>query len=159
MGAFRFTAALLLCTFVAAFLTSLGHGVERRLGAYLVLWPQEWSFFTELDQDTLVAYRFGEDDALGGQAGGLGRAADAYLSEPRRIAVRIPQGYWQPCGRPRPSECAADRASVLRAENPSRHPHLCGPVVIAVERVAFTRSRDLPRRLVHQFAVVDLRCG
>jgi hypothetical protein len=173
--AFWFTAAALLVSFVVAFLAgveleTMPAELKRRLAAQVVLWPQEWSFFTSLDHDLLVAYRI-ERDVQGAvllRERGVpntwpGRARDEHVSEIRQIAFRIPERYWQYC-EPLPArECeqTLDVGLLYRMRNPSVHPQLCGLVAITVERVPPPEPHRLPPgpRFVHRVAIADVRCA
>lgn len=129
----------------------------RRLGAYSVVWPQRWPFFTDLDQDVLVAYRATDGRFEQDRFGGLRRVGDVHQVEVRRAALRVPDGYWQACANVFVDGCP-DTTLVYSLVNPAPQPEVCGLVAIAVERVPPPRPRELPRRQVYRIAMVDLRC-
>ncbi|WP_433260504.1 hypothetical protein ACQPZF_24305 [Actinosynnema sp. CS-041913] len=145
--------------------------VTRQLDAYRVLWPQKWTFFTRLGEDAVVGYRIADDGRLTraherrdwtGNAGGLGRTGEARRTELRRVALRVPDRHWQPCGRLVDGRCAeaVDLALVYRADNPFPRAEFCGTVVVALERVTPSVRGHLPEppRHTHLIAVTDLRC-
>jgi Sporulation delaying protein SdpA len=169
---FAVTATLLFTSVVMSCLAQFGAGrmsveLQNRLGTYRVLWPQKWPFFTDLDEDVLVAYRVAFDsNRLTGPGDaefpGVGRAGDARMNEVRRLALRIPDRYWQACGEMGLDECRIQTARSVsyRVANPSGHPQLCGTFAITVERVARPGPNRLPAGPwhVHRIAVVDVRC-
>lgn len=172
--AFWGTATALAVSFLISFVVGPGPDVmppemEQRLVGQVVVWPQEWAFFSGLDEDTLAAYRIGRDG--GGAArfeivrsagsGRFDRSRDELVAEVRRIARVVPDRYWQRCSAPVTGACGrtVDTGLVYGTANPSRHPHLCGTVAIAVERTepaGFGRVPD--GRSAHRVAVVQLRC-
>ncbi|MFI5593252.1 hypothetical protein ACIA5G_49965 [Amycolatopsis sp. NPDC051758] len=146
-------------------------GVRARLGAYQVVWPQEWVFFTGT-KDTVVAYQAGADRHLGrrferqvwdGQRGGLDRGLDVASSQAWDIARRIPDRYWQSCGSTVEALCEQlpDPTLVFRLNALSREPRLCGPLVLALEHVTQSGSGRLPDGpwLPYRAAAVNVRCG
>jgi hypothetical protein len=171
---FWFTAVALLVGFVVAFLAGVEPvpaELKRRLAGHVVLWPQEWSFFTSLDQDVLVVYLIERERGAtllrehrvpDAWLDGFGRTRDEHLSEARQIAFQVPERYWQACGVLSAGRCekTLDASLSYRMRNPSLHPRLCGPVAVAVERVAPPEPRHLPAgpRVVHRVAVADVRC-
>ncbi|MFD6072309.1 hypothetical protein [Amycolatopsis lurida] len=146
--------------------------LRDRLDAYRVLWPQEWDFFTGLDKHSVVAYQVGDDGRLSRlherqiwdrQFAGLNREYDLYTNETWQIARRVPDRYWQTCGRAGEARCekVPDLAAVYRMENQSGHPRLCGRSVIGVESTlpsAGGRAPDGPL-VARRVVIVDLRCG
>ena len=175
---FLVTAIVLVFSFAVSCLAQFGGGpvfggMRARLGAYQVVWPQEWVFFTgDLDKDTVVAYRTGVDGHLDrrferpvwdGQRGGLDRGLDVASSEAWDIARRVPDRYWQSCGNTPevPCERVPDRTPVFRLNALSRESRLCGALVLALEHVTPSGSGRLPDGpwMPYRVAAVEVRCG
>lgn len=162
-----------LVGFVLAWVAQLDvGGLGGRLAAYRVLWPQNWSFFTHLNEDEIVAYRvsrstlrlepLSERQTWAEHGWGLSRIGDAQALEVREVARRIPDRYWQICTRDVAVDCVdeMDETLLYQAERRVSSGRLCGPLAIAVERADLPAPRQLaetPRRL-HRVALVDLRC-
>ncbi|RKT54652.1 hypothetical protein [Saccharothrix australiensis] len=176
VGSFLVTITILLTSMGVSALDLLGDGVlpgavSARLGAYRAIWPQKWSFFTNLDGESPVPYRVGPDLGLTPLYGhrvwderlaGLRRHDDAREVETRRLALAVPERYWQECGRLRSGRCERDLAPDLvhEVDNPVARPGLCGRVAVALERVAPPAPRtiaDGPRQ-VFRLALLDVRC-
>lgn len=136
-------------------------GWSRNLAGYLLLWPQRWSFFTELDEAEQWAYpvRNGtfaiEPRRASDWAWGLDRGSDLRASEVWTIASRIPNEYWQECAT---AACTGlDSTRVHRLASPVRHPGLCGPVVI-VQSTTAVPAHGLPAPPRRTAAFTDLTC-
>ncbi|MGW4063509.1 hypothetical protein ACWEGE_34840 [Amycolatopsis sp. NPDC004747] len=175
---FLLTAVVLVFSFAVSCFVQFGGGpvfgdLRARLGAYQVVWPQEWVFFTgNLDKDTVVAYQAGADGHLGrrferqvwdGQRGGLDRGIDVATSEAWDIARRIPDRYWQSCGNTPEARCERlpDPALVFPLKALSAQPRLCGALVLALEHVVPSGAGRLPDGpwLPRRAAAVNVRCG
>ncbi|MEV5716999.1 hypothetical protein AB0L41_24160 [Amycolatopsis mediterranei] len=175
---FLLTATVLVFSFAVSCFVQFGggpvfDGMRARFGAYQVVWPQEWVFFTgNLDKDTVVVYRAGPDGRLGrrferevwdDQRGGLDRARTGDSSAAVDIARRIPDRYWQSCGKTVEARCEQlpDPVLVFRMNALSRQPRLCGALVLALEHVTPSGSGRLPDGpwVPYRVAAVDVRCG
>lgn len=144
------------------------------LDAYRTIWPQGWSFFTDLaGDDRLVAYRVGvgsvltqpEDQRTSWTTwhSGLSRDADEADLEIDKISTAIPNQYWQVCKLRTAGSCQVDSdpAHTLVLPNPVAAPTLCGLEAIAVERPASLKTHALPAYpwSLYRVAVVDLTCS
>jgi hypothetical protein len=168
---FLITATALLVAFAAAFFGYVQQDSSQRemravLVAYQVMWPQGWSFFTGLERDVLVVYRFTrsetEPETAPGRLGGLSRIGEARIDQTRWLARRVPERFWQVCDPTPAPQCARrlDRTLVFGVANPVRGPLLCGLVAIAAERPPAHRWFELPEwpRQARRVAIVDVRC-
>lgn len=168
---FQITVGLLLTSLCLACLVHVGEaGRARFLAGYRTLWPQDWSFFTPVDQDVLVLHRVDgsgravpahergfTDDRLGG----VSRVPDARAGELRRIALAVPDGYWRDCTAEGEDGCADwSGRPVFRTANPAVDPLLCGHFVIALERFGgpVAGRLDPTPRHPHRAAAVEVRC-
>ncbi|WP_188316969.1 hypothetical protein [Solihabitans fulvus] len=169
---FAVTAVLLTTSFVLACLAErdIG-GIRGRLDAYYALWPQQWSFFVELNTDLLAGYRVTPGEArmtpvyATGRPyllWGLDRESYKLSSEVREIALRVPDRYWRTCDQPDPGDCGETMNTVpaYRMGSPVREPSLCGHLAVAVERVSVPAPQQLPTRPLqaHRLAAVDITC-
>src|SRR5690349_15041452 len=90
------TATTLAVTVLLACIAQYGPGgLSRQLDAYLVLWPQRWTFFTRLDQDVLVGYRVADDSGhltafSDGWYGGFTRTGHVRTQALRQVARQVP---------------------------------------------------------------------
>jgi hypothetical protein len=162
-----------LMGFVLAWFAQLDvGGLGGPLTAYRVLWPQNWSFFTHLNEDQIVAYRvlpgtprlrsLTDRQTWVEHQGGLNRIGHAQALEVREIARRIPDRYWQVCERDSTADCEndLDESLLYRVERRVSASKLCGSMAIAVERAVLPAPRRLPEtpRRLYRIALVDLRC-
>ncbi|MFC0432219.1 hypothetical protein [Kutzneria buriramensis] len=176
---FGLTLTILLVSLLISMLAQWGGGIAPdlvgdHLGAYAVIWPQGWSFFTDLSgKNVLTAYRVSPDGmrlTLETQrqewsdfTWGLDRAGDSAAFEITQLAQEVPDRYWRACEAANPAECGPflPTSSNLALTNSSTTPTLCGPTVIAIDRPNFPPSGDLPTspRRVARVALVNLTCA
>jgi hypothetical protein len=177
--AFIITATLLAALLLAALLaqlppTSMPESLSRRAASFGLLWPQGWSFFSEVaHQDRTVAYRVLPDGALTtedslqarpGSWWGLRRTTYFRMVETEYIAARIPPSSWITCDAPAAALCLrrVDESAPAAIDNPFHASDLCGPVFFTVERPDLGSDRlqrgDVPRGVV-AIAPVSVRCA
>lgn len=169
---FALTAMVLVTSFMITWLAQLDVvGLRDRLSGYLALWPQEWSFFVDLEDDVLVGYQVEpgsprlsprtERQYWTTWSWGLNRIGYAESAELRAVARRVPDQYWYACDEPDLADCGnlRDDARTHRMNRP-RGSALCGQVAIAVERTSAFPDRRLPEkpRQLYRIAFVDLEC-
>ncbi|MCC8251526.1 hypothetical protein [Saccharothrix luteola] len=151
---FHLTAAMVVTGLVLSALAQLPGANPLR--SYRVVWPQHWPFFTELSQDVLVAYNVPDLTPLVPRRpwDGLRREGSVVVAETRRVALRVPDAYWQACGEATAAMCGEEvaRSSVFTLDGSTITSRLCGRVAVAVER-------SVPKRHVHRIAVVEVECG
>jgi hypothetical protein len=123
-----------------------------------------------VDQDVLVLYRVDGDGRVApanerefadGRRGGISRVSDARAGELRRIALAVPDRYWQKCRKGEGGGCAGPSGQpVFRTDNPVDDPLLCGEFVIALESFGgpVAGRLDPAPRQAHRAAAVELRC-
>ncbi|MEV6603523.1 hypothetical protein [Kutzneria sp. NPDC051319] len=172
------TLTILLVSLLISMLAQWGGDIAPgvlgdRLDAYGVLWPQTWSFFTDLGgKIVLLAYRVSPDgrhltvetqrQEWSDFSWGLDRAIDSAALEITTLAQEIPDRYWRACDVANPAECGPFPPSAsLALKNASTAPTLCGPTVIAIDQPNFPPSGDLPTspRHVTRVALVNLTCA
>jgi hypothetical protein len=175
---FGLTLTILLASLLVSMMAQWGDSVAPdvagdHLGAYRILWPQSWAFFTDLGGKTvLMAYRVSQDGThltaetqrqeWSDFTWGLNRAGDSAALEITQLAREIPDRYWRACKVDNPAECGPFRptSASLTLKNLSTAPTLCGPTVIAIDQ-NFPPSGDLPNspRLVERVTQVNLTCA
>jgi hypothetical protein len=176
---FGLTLAILLASLMISMVAQWGgsaapHLVGDRLGAYRVLWPQGWAFFTDLgEKSVLMAYSVSPDgmdltvetqrQEWSDFTWGLNRAGDSAALEITQLAREIPDRYWRTCKVDNPAECGPfpPTSAKLTLKNLSTAPTLCGPTVIAIDQPNFSLSGNLPSspRLVGRVTLVNLTCA
>ena len=172
-----FTLTITVCTVglaIALVAHFAGSDVRRPLDMHIALWPQQWTFFTHLDAESLVAYRWDRSGRLqpvserrrwGERLGGLRRVRADQAAELRRLALRVPAAWWTFCDGAPVRHCAAREpaagASAHRLPNDSATPWLCGSSVISVERPAPPGSdrNTGVQRVARAVAVVEVECA
>lgn len=170
---FSLTAAVLVGSFVVACMAQFDvgvvpDGVRARLGAYRVVWPQDWVFFVgNLDGDAVVAYRSKPDgrlarlherEAWDDRLGGLDRSADNLSFEAWQIARQVPERFWMSC--PVRCERMPGLGATFQLRTGSLHPQLCGELVIAIEHTQPSDVERLPDGTwaAYRVADVDVLC-
>ncbi|WP_121005701.1 hypothetical protein [Saccharothrix australiensis] len=129
------------------------------------MWPQEWSFFVDLDRNVLEAHSVNPDGTLrpvSGRQGwadnawGFDRRVDAEASEVRTLVRGVPRQHWRPCARPDAAECVEEPGSrwSYRLENTSRAPTVCGKVLLVAERTAVPPPNSIPAPPAARWTVV-----
>ncbi len=172
---FATTLTLLVVTLVIACVTQLGGNPDltRQSGAYGVLWPQGWAFFTGVGtKDQLSAYRIDPDNgelvaltqrvSWSDRQWGLERSGEPQAWEISDLAKQVPQDDWSPCAATTAAAClaAAPKPTPPTLTNWSAAPTLCGPTVIAIEHPSYPVGASLPSSPRHIYAAteVNLTC-
>jgi len=169
---FALTATILVTSFMITCVAQLNvGGLRDRLDGYLALWPQDWSFFVDLEDDVLVGYQVDpgssrlsprtERQYWDTWSWGLDRVGYAEAVELREVARRVPDQYWYACDEPDLADCGRlrDRALTYRTDMPHGSA-LCGQLAIAVEHTSALPDRRLPEkpRQLYRIAFADLEC-
>jgi hypothetical protein len=144
-------------------------GLRNRLQSWYVLWPQQWSFFVDLDINILEGYR-----PLPGRAlmpsltspdlsstwWGLDRTTYAVGSEIREIALKVPDMYWQSCDLEEVELCGTslNEALAFPLAAPVRKPYLCGRLVVVVKKLDAPPPRHLSVHRAKRLALIDVTC-
>lgn len=134
------------------------------------IFPQGWAFFTKpADSEALVPYRLDGDSAVRMSVGEYAEPSNAFGFDrsKRRQGVEsalllrgIGKSAWQQCAGADVGACATKAPKPVRRANTLPSPSLCGPVVIAAEKVTpwkWRCLRDTPR-FVTEVVRLEVTC-
>ncbi|GAB2813152.1 hypothetical protein [Lentzea nigeriaca] len=166
---FAFTCAALLALTIGIAVTYLptgvvGDSINARQDTAKLIWPMAWRFYVNsAEREFTVAYRQSGDSfvpltrpaADARYQYGLNRTSYGDMARLVSAARSVQPGQWRDCDAADIAGCSGVITEAPRTPIPDRFaPHVCGPVVFAVERP----SADRTTRRVTRVAAVELTC-
>ncbi len=167
---FAFNRMLLLSLLTLSCLIQwlpIGGGVTLYRNTFKQMWPQTWSFFTDVSGvEEVTVYRWPADHGeapepltvgMNGRAslGGLRRSVHAQIREIARVSMQIPDPRWTVCPGGRLTACLRSSARPpLTIVNTAPEPTLCGGVLFVVEY----RGADRDARRTERLTAAEVLC-